>query len=63
MSIEVHREPQLTFQVSMAAESSSKPSVASLVHPRGTTHSIVDVMNLQGHSNDAGESKPHKNCT
>ena len=32
----------------MVADSSLKPSVALLVHPSGTTHSIVDCHELTG---------------
>ena len=56
--IEVHRQPQFSCQAGTVAESSLTPSVALLMYPRGTTHSIVRLMNLQGHRNYAGESRP-----
>ena len=56
--IEVHRHPQFTCQAGAVADGSLIPSVALLVRPRGTTHSIVDCHELQGHRNDAGESRP-----
>ena len=40
--IEEHRQPQFTCQVGTVADSSLTPSVALLVSPRGTAHSIVD---------------------
>ena len=46
--IEVHRHPQFTFQAGTIADSSLIPSVALLVHPRGTTHSVVDWHELIG---------------
>ena len=38
--IEVHRQPQFTGQANTVADSSLMPSVALLVHPRGTTHGL-----------------------
>ena len=55
--IEVHKQSQFTCQAGMVADSSLIPRVALLVCPRGTTHSIVDCHELQGHRNDAGESR------
>ena len=46
--IEVHRQPQFTCQAGMVTDSSLKPSVALLVHPRGTIHSIVDCHEFTG---------------
>ena len=46
--IEVHRQPQFTFQAGTVADGSLIPSVALLVHPRGTTHSIVDCYEFTG---------------
>ena len=46
--IEVHRQPQFTFQAGKVADSSLTPSVALLVRPRGTTHSIVDCHEFTG---------------
>ena len=42
MFIEVHKQPQFTCQVDTVAGSSLTPSVALLVYPSGTAHSIVD---------------------
>ena len=57
--IEVHSHPQFACQAGTVADGSLIPSVALLVCPRGTTHSIVDCHEfLQGHRNDAGESRP-----
>ena len=42
MFIEVRKQPQFTCQADTVADSSLTPSVAFLVHPNGTTHSIVD---------------------
>ena len=47
---------KFTCQAGTVADSSLTLSVALLVHPRGTTHSIVDCHELKGHRNDAGES-------
>ena len=74
MLIKVHRQPQFICSGDTVADSSQFDTkcglisikatlgVRSLVHPSGTTHvhSIVDqtVMNLQGHRNDAGKSRP-----
>ena len=38
---EVHKQPQLTCLADTVTSSSLTPSVALLVHPSGTTHSIV----------------------
>ena len=46
--IEVHRHPQFTCQAGTVAGGSLIPSVALLVHPRGTTHSIVDYHEFTG---------------
>ena len=46
--IEVHRHPQLTCQAGTVADGSLIPSVALLVRPRGTTHSIVDCHEFTG---------------
>ena len=46
--IEVHRQPQFTCQADMVADGSLIPSVALLVHPRGTTHSIEDCHEFTG---------------
>ena len=46
--IEVHRHPQLTCQAGTVAGGSLIPSVALLVRPRGTTHSIVDYHEFTG---------------
>ena len=46
--IEVHRHPQFTFQAGTVTDGSLIPSVALLVHPRGTTHSIVDCHEFTG---------------
>ena len=46
--IEVHRQPQFTCQAGTVADSSLTPSVALLVHPRGTTQSIVDCYEFTG---------------
>ena len=46
--IEVHRHPQFTCQAGMVADGSLIPSVALLVCPRGTTHSIVDCHEFTG---------------
>ena len=40
--IEVHRQPQFTCQAGMVTDGSLVPSVALLVCPRSTTHSIED---------------------
>ena len=53
--IKVHRHPQFTCQAGMVADGSLIPSVALLVHPRGTTHSIVDCHKFTGSQNDANE--------
>ena len=47
--IKVHRQPQFTCQAGTVADSSLTPSVAILVHPRGTTRSIVDCHDSQDH--------------
>ena len=44
--IEVHKHPQFTCQADTAADSSLTLSVALLMHPRGTTHSLVDCHEL-----------------
>ena len=46
--IEVHRQPQFTCQAVTVADGSLIPSVALLVRPRGTTHSIVDCHEFTG---------------
>ena len=46
--IEVHRYPQLTCQAGRVADGSLIPSVALLVCPRGTMHSIVDCHEFTG---------------
>ena len=46
--IEVHRHPQFTCQAGTVADGSLIPSVALLVRPRGTTHSIVDCHEFTG---------------
>ena len=46
--IEVHRQPQFTCQAGTVADSSLTPSIALLVCPRGTTHSIVDCREFTG---------------
>ena len=46
--IEVHRQPQFTYQAGAVADGSLIPSVALLVHPRGTTHSIEDCHEFTG---------------
>ena len=38
----MYKQPQLTCQADTVTDSSLTQSVALLVHPRGTTHSIVD---------------------
>ena len=48
VSIEVHRQPQFTFQVYTVTGSSLTPSVALLVHPSGTAHYIVDCHEFTG---------------
>ena len=40
--IEEHKQPQFTCQADTIANSSLTPSVALLVHPSGTVHSIVN---------------------
>ena len=46
--IEVHGQPQFTCQASTVADGSLIPSVALLVRPRGTTHSIEDCHEFTG---------------
>ena len=46
--IEVHRQPQFICQAGMVADGSLIPSVALLVRPRGTTHSIEDCHEFTG---------------
>ena len=46
--IKVHRQPKSTCQAGTVADSSLIPSVALLVYPRGTTHSIVDCHEFTG---------------
>ena len=58
VSTEVHKHPQFTCQADTVTGSSLTPSVALLVHPSGTAHPQWTVMNLQGHKNDASESRP-----
>ena len=42
VSIEAHKQPKFTCQADTVTGSSLKPSIALLVHPSGTAHSIVD---------------------
>ena len=46
--IEVHRQPQFTCQAGTVADNSLIPSVALLMCPRGTTHSIEDCHEFTG---------------
>ena len=46
--IEEHGQPQFTCQVDTVADSSLTPIVALLVHPTGSTHSIVDRYEFTG---------------
>ena len=46
--IEVHSQSQFTCQAGTVADSSLIPSVALLVHPRGTIHSIEDCHEFTG---------------
>ena len=46
--IEVHRQPQFTYLAGTVTDSSLIPSVALLVRPRGTTHSILDCHEFTG---------------
>ena len=46
--IEVHKQPQFTCPVDHVIESSLALSVALLVHPTGTAHSIVDCHEFTG---------------
>ena len=46
--IEVHRQPEFTCQAGTVADGSLIPSVALLVRPRGTTHSIEDCHEFTG---------------
>ena len=46
--IEVHRHAHFTCQAGTVADGSLIPRVALLVHPRGTTHSIVDCHEFTG---------------
>ena len=48
MFIEEHRQPQFIYQAGTVADSSLTPSVASLVCPRGTTHSTMDCHEFTG---------------
>ena len=48
VSIEVYHQPQITFQADMLAGSSLTPSIALLVCPSGTVHSIVDCHEFTG---------------
>ena len=47
-SLKCTRQPQFTCQASKVADSSLAPSVALLVHLRGTIHSIVDCHEFTG---------------
>ena len=46
--IEVHGQPQFTCQAGTVADGSLISSVALLVRPRGTTHSIEDCHEFKG---------------
>ena len=46
--IEVLKQPQFTCQADMVTDSSLTPSLALLVHPSGTAHSIVDCHEFTG---------------
>ena len=46
--IEVHKQLQFTCQVDMVTDSSLIPSVALLVFPSGTAHSIVECHEFTG---------------
>ena len=46
--IEVHKQARFICQADMVADSSLTPSVALLVCPRGTIHSIVDYHGFTG---------------
>ena len=48
VSIEVHKQPQFTCQADTVIGNSLTPSVALLVHPSGTAHSIVDCQEFTG---------------
>ena len=47
--IEVHKQPQFTCQANTVAGSSLTPSVALLVVPSGSAHSIVNCYEFTGH--------------
>ena len=53
----MHKQPQFTCQADTVTNSSLTPSVAIplSVHPGGTIRTDI---NLQGHKNDASESRP-----
>ena len=46
--IEVHKQPQFTYPADTITSSSLTPSVALLVCPSGTAHSIVDCHEFTG---------------
>ena len=48
VSTEVHKQPQFTCQADTVTSSSLTPSVALLVHPSDTAHSIVDYYEFTG---------------
>ena len=48
VSIEVHKQPQFTCQADTLTGSSLTPSVALLVRPSGTAHSLVDCHKFTG---------------
>ena len=52
------KHPQCTCQDKMVTGSSLTPHAALLVHPSGTIHPAVAVMNLCGQINAACESRP-----
>ena len=56
--ITVHKQPQFTCQANTVADSSLKPIVVLLVRPVASYTPQWTVMNLQGHKNDASESRP-----
>ena len=56
--IEAHKQPQITCQAETVAYRSLTPSVALLVHPRGTVYSIVNCHEFTTSQHDASESRP-----
>ena len=48
VSTEAHKHSQFTCQANTVTSSSLTPSVALLVHPSGTAHSIVDCHEFTG---------------